>query len=148
MVTSIYKMDIVQNDYDQCLYYASNVFARSMEKLAEEEFGAIGLSPSYAYLLMAAIQKPGIRPLELSQILQLHPSTITRLVDKLQIKGYLERLNSGRTTKILPTSKSQGMQLKLARAWQNLQNRYTLLLGEEQTQQLITAIGGARDKIV
>ena len=141
-------MNIAQNDYDQCLYFVSNVFARSMEKLAEEEFGAIGLSPSYAYLLMAAIQKPGIRPLELSQILQLHPSTITRLLDKLQMKGYLERLNSGRTTKILPTTKSQGMKLKLERAWQNLHNRYTQLLGEEQTQQLISTIGSAQEKFI
>ena len=141
-------MNIEQNDYDQCLYFTSNVFSRSLEKLADEEFGAIGLSPSYAYLLMAVIQKPGIRPLELSQMLQLHPSTITRLLDKLQMRGYLERLISGRTTKILPTTKSQGMQLKLERARQNLHNRYTQLLGEEQTQQLITAIGGAQEKLI
>jgi len=141
-------MNIAQNDYDQCLYFTSNVFSRSLEKLAEEEFGAIGLSPSYAYLLMTVIQKPGVRPLELSQRLQLHPSTITRLLDKLQIKGYLERLNSGRTTKIFPTTKSQGMQLKLERAWQNLHNRYTQLLGEEQTQRLISAFGSAQEKLI
>jgi len=141
-------MNTIQNDYYQCLYFASNVFSRSMGKLAEEEFGAIGLSPSYAFLLMAINRKPGVHPLELSQMLQLHPSTITRLLDKLQIKGYLERLNSGRTTKILPTTKSQGMQLKLERAWQNLHNRYTQLLGEEQTQQLITTIGSAQEKLM
>ena len=140
-------MSPIQNDYCQCLYFASNVFSRSLEKLAEEEFGAIGLSPSYAFLLMAVNRKPGVRPLELSQMLQLHPSTITRLLDKLQLKGYLERLNSGRTIKILPTTKGQGLQLKLEKAWQNLHNRYTLLLGDQQSQELITIIGSAQDKL-
>jgi hypothetical protein len=38
---------------------------------------------------------PGVRPLEAAEIMLLDPSTVTRLVEKLQSKGLVTRKNSG-----------------------------------------------------
>ena len=64
--------------YGSCMYYSANALARIITKIAEEEFGTFGISPSYAFLLMTINDKPGIKPMEISEIMMLNPSTITR----------------------------------------------------------------------
>jgi len=40
---------------------------------------------------MIVYERPGIQPMQLSRKLQLTPSTITRLVEKMEYRGFLER---------------------------------------------------------
>jgi len=71
----------------KCLYFTSNALARKLTKLAEEAFVPLGISPSYAFLLLLVHENPGITPSALSVELNLDPSTITRLADKMILRS-------------------------------------------------------------
>jgi predicted transcriptional regulator len=47
---------------------------------------------------MTVNRNPGVRPLEAAEIMLLDPSTVTRLVEKLQSKGLVTRKTQGRTS--------------------------------------------------
>jgi DNA-binding MarR family transcriptional regulator len=113
-----------------CLYYAANALGRVMTKMAEEEFAMTGLAPSYAFLVMSVVEKPGIQPKELSEQMQLTPSTVTRLLEKVELKGFVERRSVGRRTEVYPTEKSRELDPKIRKAWQSLYTRYSRVLGD------------------
>ena len=137
-----------QSNYCGCLYYSANALARVMTRMAEEEFASTGLAPSYAFVLMTVNAQPGIQPKDLSNKMQLTPSTVTRLVDKLEVKGFLKRNTNGRTTMIEPTDKSLELNGKIKESWKNLYNRYSELIGEEEGKELTQKINDALQKII
>jgi DNA-binding MarR family transcriptional regulator len=114
-----------------------------MTKMADEEFAITGLSASYAFLLMTVNDKPGIRPQEISELMQLTPSTITRLIEKMEHKNLLERKSIGRMTEVHPTDKSLEMDTKIKEAWRNLYKRYSEIIKEEEAKKLTASINDA-----
>lgn len=140
-------MEKENSKYCGCLYYSSNALSRLMTKMADEEFGITGLSTSYAFLLMTVNSKPGIQPTEISEQMHLTPSTITRLIEKMEQKNLLERKSSGRITEVYPTEKSLKLDGKIKEAWQNLYNRYSDLIGEPEANGLTNSIYEAIKKI-
>ena len=140
-------METCKSKYCGCLYYSTNAFARAMTRMAEEEFAATGLTPSYAFVLMTVNSQPGIQPKELSQHMKLTPSTVTRLVEKLEAGGFLERQIHGRSTEINPTAKGLELNDKIKKAWRNLYKRYSNLIGENEGKELTQKINNALDNI-
>lgn len=140
---SLYSMIKCDSKYCGCLYYSANALARIITKMAEEEFSITGFSPSYGFLIMSINSKPGIQPKELSEIMLLTPSTITRLIEKLEHKGIVERKSSGKISKIFPTSKSIELESVIKEAWSKLFQRYSNLLGEENGKKLTSEIYSA-----
>jgi DNA-binding MarR family transcriptional regulator len=131
----------------KCLYFTANSLARAVTRMAEEEFAVTGISPSYAFLLMLVEAKPGIKPSELAHELNLAPSTVTRFIDKLVAKGFLERQISGKTSQIYPTNKCHQAQVAIYTAWHHLFERYSLMLGLEDSRQLTQLIDQASQKL-
>lgn len=140
-------MEKKPSKYCGCLYYSANAFARVMTKIAEEEFMITGLAPSYAFLLMTVNDQPGIQPKDISIHMQLTASTVTRLVEKMELRQYVERKSVGRATEVYPTQKSLDLHSTLKKAWKNLYERYTDLLGEEQAKELTTLTYEAYQKL-
>jgi len=134
-------------EYCRCLYYSASALARGMTRLAEESFSMTGLTPSYAFLLMTVNDHPGIQAGEISRNLLLAPSTVTRLIEKMEAKGYLERKTSGKFTAVYPTVRSLEYDSKIREAWHNLYRRYIDLLGEESSRQLTSEIFAASQKL-
>lgn len=126
----------MDTEYNSCLYFSANSLSRALSVMADEAFGKIGLAPSYAFLLMTVNKMPGIQPSEISEILGLTPSTITRLVDKMEYRGYLTRDSEGRATYIRPTEKCREQDAGIRKAWRELREKYTGLLGDRYTEVL------------
>lgn len=118
-----------------------------MTKIADEEFKSTGISTSYAFVLMTVNEKPGIQPMEISQQMMLTPSTVTRLVDKLESKKYLRREYEGKQVKVFPTEKSLVIDKKLRDSWLNLFKKYSDILGENVGIDLTTDISKAVEKL-
>lgn len=118
-----------------------------MTKLAEEAFSKTGLAPSHAFVVMAVNRVPGISPGALSQEMHMQPSTITRFVDKLEIKGYLTREVEGKTAKIFPTVKSEEINEELVDSWQSLFSTYKELLGSNMAKLLTNNISEANERL-
>lgn len=111
--------------------------------MADEEFAVTGLTSSYALLLMSVNEKPGIQPKEISGEMQLTPSTVTRLIEKLEMKGLVERRNSGRCKLVYPTQKGIEKNNIIKTAWASLHSRYSELLGKEKTQLLTSEVASS-----
>ena len=100
-------MKTTDSRYHQCLYFTSNALARKIEKLAIESWKQGNLSPSHGYVLMAVLEEPGVQPGRLSDEMQLTPSTITRLLEKLEEKKLVIRTTEGKITNVYPTPKAK-----------------------------------------
>lgn len=129
-----------KSKYCTCLYYSANALSRIMTKISDDEFAITGLSSSYAFLLMIVNENPGVQPTEISHQMQLTPSTVTRLIEKMEYRNYLERKTVGRTTEVYPTKQAKELHPKIQKAWANLYNRYSNVLGKEFSKQLTADI--------
>jgi DNA-binding MarR family transcriptional regulator len=130
-----------------CLYFAANALARTITRLAEEEFRTTGLSPSHAYLLMLVLEQPGTTQKELGESLQLAPSTVTRLVDTLVHRGLVTRRSSGRSTTVTPTPRARQLLPSIEQAWWRLRDRYSDSLGAAAGEALTRRIGRAQAQL-
>jgi len=126
----------MKEEFSDSLYFSINNLSRMLFGMADREFKDIGLAPSYAFLLMTVVKNPGIQPSELSDILGLKPSTITRLIDKMETRNYLERNSEGRATHVHPTEKCLAKDKEIRNAWQKLKEKYSGTLGERYTNVL------------
>lgn len=133
--------------YAQCLYFTTSALARKVEKMATESWKPVGLSPSHAYLLLGVLEEPGIQPTVLADHLQLQPSTITRLLDKLEEKKLVVRTVEGRLTNVYPTPKAKEIQPKMTTCLTHFSHQYAALLGEEESQQLVKNLAKIADKL-
>ena len=129
-------MSLEKNTYCKCLYYSSNALSRIITKMAEEEFAVVNLAPSYAFIVMTVNRNPGLQAGELAQTMMLTPSTITRLLEKLESLKLIKRITEGRITQVFPTKASMDINDGIKNAWANLYRRYADLLGEEFANKL------------
>jgi DNA-binding MarR family transcriptional regulator len=100
--------------------------------MEEDEFATSGLSPTSAFLLMAVIEKEGISQKKLGEILHLQPSTVTRFIEKLVIKGLINSRVEGRLSLIFAMDKGKALDDTINECWNNLRKRYSALMGEKE----------------
>jgi len=130
-----------------CLYFASNKLNRLINRMADEEFSKIGLSTSHAFALMSINTEPGLSQSELSKILNIKPSTTSRFMDKLEIKGLATRKVKGKVSYLYPTEKGENLKEEIEECWQNLYHRYSKILGEKEGAELTELIYNAANEL-
>jgi len=137
-----------KNFLENCLFFNTNAFSRNLLKLAEAEFKPLKISPAHASLIMLVYDTPGISPKELSRLLQLTPSTITRFVDSLVKTKMVLRKNKGKAAFIFPTPKSLDMKASIALAYKRLFLNYTKILGTDTAMLLSHGIAKANEQVM
>lgn len=140
-------MKTADSRYGRCIYFASNALARKTEKLAAAAWKKANLSPSHAYLLMIVLDEPGVQPGALSRELHLTPSTITRLIEKLEEKKLVTRNTEGKTTSVYPTAKGKDMQALLQECTAEFYRRCVALVGSSECARFVSGIGKIADKL-
>ncbi len=138
----------IKNFLENCLFFNTNAFSRQLLRLAEAEFKHLKISPAHASLLMLVYDTPGISPKELSRLLQLTPSTITRFIDSLAKKKMVLRRNKGKTVSIFPTQRSLDMKASIAQAYKRLYLNYTKILGVETAMLLSHQIARSTKQVM
>lgn len=140
-------MKTSDSKYCKCLYFTANSLARKIDKLAQESWSKVDLSPSHAYLLMMVLEEPGIQPGLLADHLQLQPSTVTRLVEKLEEKKLLVRTTEGKVTNVYPSPKGKDLLPKLKECLHEFYTRYAAILGKDESAKLVQQMGKVADKL-
>jgi DNA-binding MarR family transcriptional regulator len=129
------------------MYFSTSALARKIEKLAAESWKPIDLSPSHGYLLMTVMEEPGIQPGALADEMQLKPSTITRLIEKLEEKKLVIRTSEGKVTNVYPTPKAKELRGKLKECLHHFYSSYCSILGKEECSKMINNMNKLADKL-
>jgi len=140
-------MKTSESRFCSCIYFSANALARKIEKLATESWKKVNLSPSHAYLLMTVIAEPGIQPGCLANELQLTPSTITRLIEKLEEKKLVVRTNEGKLTNVYPTPKAKEMFTQLKECTNDFYETCSGILGKDETSKMVASMNKLGDKL-
>lgn len=140
-------MKTSESKYCSCLYFTANALARKVEKLATESWKKVGLAPSHAYLLKLVIEEPGIQAGQVAEQLQLSPSTITRLIEKLEEKKLVIRATEGKLTNVFPTQKAKEMKPQLKQCIDEFYEKYVKILGKEECKLFIQNMNTMADKL-
>ena len=140
-------MKTTGSQFARCLYFMSGALARKVEKLAQESWKPVGLSPSHAYLLMAVLEEPGMQPGALAGQLQLQPSTITRLMQKLEEKKLVVRTTEGKVTNVYPTPKAKELTPRLNDCLQHFYGQMETLVPATEGDKLLKAMGRVADSL-
>ncbi|MEZ0542125.1 MarR family winged helix-turn-helix transcriptional regulator [Fibrella arboris] len=133
--------------FGACLLFAANALARSVTAIGDGEFAKMGLSYSHAYLLSEIALHPGKTPTYLSETLFLSPSTITRLIEKLESKGLARRETMGKNTKVFATESGAELAPAVTDAWQANWEKFTDKLGEVEAIALTRQIFAAAERL-
>ena len=137
-----------RNFLENCLFFNTNAFSRHLLKLAETKFKHLEISPAHASLMLLVYDTPGISPKELSRLLQLTPSTITRFIDSLVKKKMVLRRSKGKAAFIFPTPKGIDMQASIALAYKKLYLSYTEILGTDKAMLLSHGIAKSNEQVM
>jgi DNA-binding MarR family transcriptional regulator len=129
------------------MYFSSQAMARKVEKLAQQSWKKVDLSPSHAYLLMMVLDEPGIQPSALVEELLLTPSTITRLIEKLEEKKLVVRTTEGKLTNVYPTPKAKDLLPKLNACLEEFYKTYSSILGKDESAQMVLRMNKITDKL-
>ena len=137
----------VNNFLETCLFFNTNTFSRELVKLADGVFKELNLSAAHASLLLLVYETPGIHPKQLSHLLELNPSTITRFTDALVKRNLLRREIQGKTARIHPTAHGLAIKSDVANAYKQLIMTYSKILGFEEASHLSHKIASANSRI-
>lgn len=133
----------MKNYYTDNLYYSTAAFSREINAIAESEFMDLGLTPSDAYLLMVVNEKPNVQPTEISDRILLAPSTITRMIEKLEKRHIVIRTSEGKYTFVAVTAKGKDLYDSIIAKWDRINARFVEKLGQEGMESLINTTSQA-----
>lgn len=140
-------MKTSESKFSQCVYFSSSAFARKIEKIAVESWKSVGLAPSHGYLLLCVIEEPGMQPGCIAHQLQLQPSTITRLIEKLEEKKLVVRTTEGKITNVYPTPKAKELCTELKQCTKKFNDACTAIIGKEESCKLVSIMNKMADKM-
>lgn len=138
---------MLENYLKECLYFTASRLTRLVTKMAEEEFAPSGISPTFAYALLAIYEKEGISQKELGELLHLQPSTVSRFIEKLMIRGLIYNEMDGRISRIYTTERGKNLQSTIQECWMSLRKRYADILGEKESDDLTLHLYEVSEKL-
>jgi DNA-binding MarR family transcriptional regulator len=108
----------------------------------DEALASAGLKTSQLSVLVAVANREKARPAELTKLLQMDESTISRNVERMCAKGWLrlERDEDRRSHLIEVTDKGQALIRKCLPAWQRAQKEVSQRLGADSVAGLRSAV--------
>ena len=140
-------MKATDSRYCNCVYFSSGALARKIEKKAIEVWDSVKLSPSHGYLLLMVLDQPGIQPTAIVEELLLAPSTITRLIEKLEEKKLVRRTAEGKITNVYPTARAKAMRGQFQECLDTFYQSFSDILGKDESAKLVHAMNRITDKL-
>lgn len=137
----------MKNYYSDNLYYTTTAFSREISSIAENAFMDLGLTPSDAYLIMVVNEKPNVQPTEISERILLAPSTITRMIEKLEKRSIVTRTQEGKYTYVAVTTKGKDLYANILATWDQIHEKFTTKLDDETVKLLVQNTSEAAKKL-
>jgi DNA-binding MarR family transcriptional regulator len=115
---------------------------RMVTSIYDEALAGAGLKTSQFSVLVAVTNRKQARPAELTELLQMDESTLSRNVERMCARGWLRlvRENDRRSHLIELTDKGQALISKCLPAWQRAQAEVSKRLGTGTVAELRSAL--------
>ena len=127
--------------FERCLYFNVNALSRTVNRIWNEAFAELDLSPAHGYLLRLVLDQAGLSPKDIARELRLDKSTVTRFVDALQDKGLVQRQKAAsgdqREQRIFPTNKAEKLKRPLNALGDQLYQHMLNAVGKQQLTSLV-----------
>ncbi|MET1249490.1 MarR family transcriptional regulator [Sporolactobacillus sp. STCC-11] len=83
---------------NNCIYFTASHLFRELERLASETFAPTGMAPAYTYMMLMISTNNGLSMTELADAFDYEQSTLSRMVQKLVSRGWIEKKRHGHQT--------------------------------------------------
>jgi DNA-binding MarR family transcriptional regulator len=116
-----------------CIAVRLRLLNRVVTNLYDEALRPLGLKVSQMNVLVVAAKLGVARPAQVSELLHLDLSTLSRNVDRMMAKGWLEAVpeEDARTQPFQLTEKGRKLLERAVPAWEKAQQQAAELLGDE-----------------
>ena len=127
---------------ETCLAVHIRMLNRVVTNIYDEELRPLGLKVSQMNILVAAYKIGNARPSDVCERLHLDVSTLSRNVDRMMAKGWLEVVQDvdGRAQPFRLTDSGRELLQKTVPRWKAAQKRAAQLLGDEVVEVVNTAL--------
>jgi len=125
-----------------CIAVRMRMLNRAITNLYDDAMRPLGLRVSQVNVLVAAGKMGVARPIELCEKLNLNVSTLSRNVERMKAKGWLETVDDedGRAQPFRLTKAGEELLRQALPKWRSAQKKATEILGKEGIQQIRKAI--------
>lgn len=129
---SAQTQDTIDRIVDQCIAVRLRRLNRVVTNIYDQALRPMRLKVSQLNILVAAAKMGLARPTHLCKVLQLDPSTLSRNVDRMKARGWVEIVESddARTQSFRLTASGLRLLERAAPAWERAQNQVSQMLGE------------------
>lgn len=135
--------NLLQNN----IFFLTSALYRELARKADEVFTTMGVSYSHALILLIIQREPEIQPGSLAEKMYLKPSTITRLVQKLETRQLVTKKSKGRATSIVCTSEGEKLASAIEEKWQLLLREKREELGDRYVDVLSEMISKTLEQL-
>ena len=129
---------------EQCLAGRLRLLNRVVTNIYDEAFRPLGVKTSQLNILVAAGKQGLARPSDICEQLHLDTSTLSRNVERMKAKGWLEVVGDrdGRAQPFRLTAKGRSLLKQAQPGWENAQRKVKKLLGNKTVRAILDTIGG------
>lgn len=133
--------DVIDTISGQCVAVRLRMLNRFITNIYDDALRPLDLKVSQMNILVAAAKVGTARPCELCEHLHLDVSTLSRNVERMKARGWLEVVPDGdrRAQPFRLTPLGRQLLERAAPAWQEAQKQVIAMLGDEFVQQLTRA---------
>jgi DNA-binding MarR family transcriptional regulator len=138
---------IVEQISSQCLLGCWRMVNRRLTGIYDAEMRSFGLKSSQLSLLVAVGKAGPVRRTDLGKRLHLDPSTLTRNLQVMLKRGWIEEIPDDldqRSARLKITGRGRKLLQSIAPAWKRAQARAKEMLGNEGAALVLGLRGGAR----
>jgi len=133
MERKLSKQEIADRMAHECIAVRVRLINRVITALYDEALRPFELRISQANILAAIAKMGEVRPAEVSQILRIEKSTLSRDVELMKQNGWVESdpPTGGRNQTVRLTTQGEKLLVKIRPSWEKAQAEAKLLLGED-----------------
>lgn len=113
--------------------------ARAQRARLAELLAPHGLHAGQDALLWVVWQEPGMRQAEIARRLGVEPPTVTRMLQRLERSGFVERRpdpSDARLVRVHPTPRARLLEAAVRRAWDDVEAEIAARLGAARAEEL------------
>ncbi len=127
----------------ECVAVRLRMLNRVVTNIYDDALRSLDLKVSQMNILVAAAKMGTARPIDVCEHLQLDVSTLSRNVERMKARGWLEVVpdEDGRSQPFRLTPQGRKLLEKAAPAWKQAQQRAKALLGDGIVELLGEAVG-------